>query len=82
MNLLQSTWLDVLCFNMAYRSSPYNGDLVYADDFRCTEDDSKKLGSPEFDTVTRRLARKLTDLRITKEEYVVLKTMLLLNPGQ
>lgn len=80
MNLLQSTWLDVLCFNMAYRSSPYNGDLVYADDFRCTEDDSKKLGSPEFDTVTRRLARKLTDLRITKEEYVVLKTMLLLNP--
>ncbi|KAK2148778.1 hypothetical protein LSH36_484g04090 [Paralvinella palmiformis] len=66
---------------MAYRSSPYKGDLVYADDFRCTEDDSKKLGSPEFDTVTRRLARKLTELMITKEEYVVIKTMLLLNPA-
>lgn len=82
MNLLQSTWLDVLCFNLAYRSTPYKGVLVYADDFKCTETESKKFGSPnEMDTVTRRLARKLSDMNITKEEYVLMKSMLLLNPG-
>ncbi len=83
MNLLQSTWLDILCFNLAYRSSPYKGLLVFADDFQCTEDDSKKFGSPpDLDALTRKLARKLTDLRVTREEYVLLKAMLLLNPGQ
>ena len=34
MNLLQSTWLDILCFNLAYRSVPYKGMLVFADDFK------------------------------------------------
>lgn len=82
MNLLQSTWLDVLCFNLAYRSTPYKGVLVFADDFKCTESESKKFGSPtELDTVTRKLAKKLSDMMITKEEYVLMKAMLLLNPG-
>lgn len=81
MNLLQSTWLDILCLNLVYRSAPYTGRLVYADDFKCTEDDALKFGSPlELDTVSRRLAKKLTDLNITQEEYVFLKAMLLLNP--
>ena len=82
MNLLQSTWLDILCLNLVYRSVPYSGRLVYADDFKCTEEDAIKFGSPlELDSVARRLARKLTDLNITREEYVFLKAMLLLNPG-
>jgi hypothetical protein len=82
MNLLQSTWLDVLCFNLAYRSSrPYKGVLVFADDFQCTEEDSKKYGSPpDLDALSRKLARKLSDLNITREEYVLIKAMLLLNP--
>lgn len=81
MNLLQSTWLDVLCFNLAFRSTPYKGLLVHADDFKCTEDDTKKYGSPvEMDTIARKLARKLSDLNVTKEEYVIMKSMLLLNP--
>jgi len=81
MNLLQSTWLDVLCFNLAYRSTPYKGVLVFADDFQCTEEDSKKYGSPaEMDTLTRKVAKKLTSLSLTREEYVFMKAMMLLNP--
>ena len=83
MNLLQSTWLDILCFNLAYRSVPYKGLLVFADDFQCTEADSAKFGSPpDLDNLTRKLARKLSTLGITKEEYVLVKAMLLLNPGK
>ena len=83
MNLLQSTWLDILCFNLAYRSVPYKGLLVFADDFQCTEEDSARGGSPpDLDNLTRKLARKLSTLGITKEEYVLMKAMLLLNPGK
>ncbi len=82
MNMLQSTWLDILYFNLAYRSVPYKGYLVYADDFRCTEDEAKRLGAPaELDMVMRKMAKKLTELNISREEYVLMKTMLLLNPG-
>lgn len=34
MNVLQNTWLDVLCLNLAFRSTPYTGLLVFADDFK------------------------------------------------
>ena len=83
MNLLQSTWLDVLCLNLAYRSVPYSGVLVFADDFQCTEEDSRKFESPpDLDSLSRKMARKLSELKITHEEYVLLKAMLLLNPGE
>jgi len=83
MNLLQSTWLDIICLNLVYRSVPYSHRLVYADDFKCNEEEAARFGSPpELDAVSRKLAKKLTDLNITKEEYVVLKAMLLLNPGE
>ncbi|ELT99464.1 hypothetical protein CAPTEDRAFT_108381 [Capitella teleta] len=81
MNLLQSTWLDIMCFNLAYRSTPYKCLLVYADDFKCSEEYAKELGSPpELDAVNRKLAEKLSNLSVTREEYVLLKAMLLLNP--
>lgn len=81
MNLLQSTWLEIVLFNLSFRSTPYTGIMVYADDFKCSIDDSSKFGTPtEFDLVSRRLSKKMSDLAVTKEEYVLLKTMLLLNP--
>ena len=40
------------------------------------------MGSPlMYDAVSRQLAKKLTLLKITKEEYVLMKAILLLNPG-
>ena len=83
MVLLQSTWLDIQCFNLVYRSSPYQGILVFADDFKCPKEDAKNMGSClAYDTASRQLAKKLTLLKITKEEYVLMKAMLLLNPGR
>lgn len=83
MNLLQMTWLDILCFNLAYRSTPYRGLLVFADDFRNSEEESARFGTPtQLNTVTRRLCKKMTDLEVTREEYILLKAMILLNPGK
>jgi len=83
MNLLQSTWLDILCLNLAYRSTPYRGKLVFADDFQCSEEDSVQFEAPvELDIVTRKLSVKLSDLNVTREEYMMMKAMLLFNPGR
>ena len=83
MNLLQSTWLDILCFNLAYRSTPYRGQLVFADDFKCSEEQAARYSShQEVDAMARRLARKLTELNVTREEYTLMKAMLLVNPGE
>jgi len=83
MNLLQSTWLDIICFNEAFRSTPYEGSIVFADDFKCSETESKKFGIPSsLDFVTRKLAQKMTKMMVTTEEYILLKTILLLNPGK
>ena len=82
MNLLQTTWLDVLCFNLIYRSTPYHGLLIYADDFRISEEDSDQFGMPsQLNVVLRRLCKKMTDLGVTRDEYVLLKALVLLNPG-
>jgi len=82
MNLLQSMWLDIICLNEAFRSVPYEGSIVFADDFKCSEAESKKFGIPlSLDVVSRKLAQKMTKMMVTTEEYVLLKTILLLNPG-
>jgi len=83
MNLLQMTWLDVMCLNLGYRSTPYRGLLVFADDYKNSEEQTEKYGtSSQLDTVTRRLSKKMTELSITRDEYVLLKAMVLLNPGK
>ena len=82
MSLLRSTWLDIVCLNITYRSLPYNGDIVYADDFKVSEEDSCLFGATlELDYVMRRLIRKLSDVKLTYEEYLLLKALLLFNPG-
>lgn len=82
MSLLRSTWLDIVCLNITYRSLPYDGDIVYADDFKVSEEDSSLFGATlELDYVMRRLIRKLSDVKLTYEEYLLLKALLLFNPG-
>ena len=49
---------------------------------QCSEDDSLKYSSyTEVDMMARRLAKKMTDLNVTREEYMLMKAMLLVNPG-
>lgn len=82
MNLLQGSWLDILCFNVAFRSSPYKGLLMYADDLIMSEADLLNGCIPlELNVTMRKLARKLTELALTREEYVLMKMILLMNPA-
>jgi hypothetical protein len=46
MQLLQNTWLDVMCMNLAFRSVPYRGLIVFADDFKITEENAARLSLP------------------------------------
>jgi len=83
MTILRGTWLDIVCLNIAFRSVPYNGNVCYADDFKLSEEDSAVYEMPrELDRVTRKLITKLSDLRVTREEYTLLKAMLLFNSGR
>lgn len=82
MNLLQHSWLEILCLNLIFRSCPYNGFLKFAEDLLISSEDSKLcMCSTEFDNLTRKLCKKFTNLGVTKEEYLMLKAMILCNIG-
>lgn len=80
MNLLQHSWLEILCLNLVFRSCPYNGAVCYAEDLRVTEDMVEAYSiPPELDGLTRKLCHKFTYLGVSREEYVLLKAIILCN---
>lgn len=82
MNLLQHSWLEILCLNLVFRSCPYNGYLKFAEDLQLSVDECKLCHcSPELDGLSRKLAKKFTEMEVTKEEYLLLKAMTLCNIG-
>ena len=42
MRLLQSTWAEILTFNLAWRSMPNNGKLKFAQDFSLDEKNARE----------------------------------------
>nr|AXP83841.1 estrogen-related receptor gamma [Sepia latimanus] len=82
MNLLQHSWLEILCLNLAHRSCPYNHFLKFAEDFKIDQEQAANTYgcSPEMDNLSRKLASKITSLGVTKEEYILLKALILCNP--
>ena len=83
MNLLQNAWPELLAMNVIHRSIPYRGTINFADDFKLTEAEAKAHKTPrELDELTRSLCRKLTKMCLLKEEHVLLKALVLLNPGE
>lgn len=48
MKLLQVTWAELLTVQLAYRSIPYNGKLVFAKDFWLDERTAKECGAYEL----------------------------------
>ncbi|CAC5390734.1 NR3B3 [Mytilus coruscus] len=80
MNLLQHSWLEILCLNLVYRSCPYTSYIRFAEDLQLNPDESKQCQcSLELDNLTRKLAKKFTNMGVTKEEYLLLKAMTLCN---
>ena len=83
MNLLQHSWLEILCLNLVFRSCPYNGYLKFAEDLQLSVEECKICQcSPELDSLSRKLAKKFTNMGVTKEEYLLLKAMTLCNTGK
>jgi hypothetical protein len=82
MMLLQKTWIDVLYLNFSYRSMPHRGtQLVFSDDFQISSGELKKYGLPvDLCSLSLQMAKKMATLAISKDEYVLLKAVLLFNP--
>ncbi|KAK7103500.1 estrogen-related receptor gamma-like isoform X3 [Littorina saxatilis] len=80
MNLLQHSWLEILCLNLVFRSCPYNGTVCYAEDLRVPAEMVETYNiPPELDSLTRKLCKKFTYLGVSREEYVLLKAIILCN---
>ncbi|CAG9863699.1 unnamed protein product [Phyllotreta striolata] len=81
MRLLQSTWAEILTLTLAFRSLPLKGmgRLQFAMDFTLDEKASKECGSLELYQTCCQIVDRLDKLSIFKEEYYLLKALVLTN---
>lgn len=81
MRLLQSTWAEILTLTLAFRSLPMVslGRLKFATDFTLDEKQSKDCGALELYQTCTHVVERLESLSILKEEYYLLKALVLTN---
>ncbi|XP_031627644.1 steroid hormone receptor ERR2 isoform X3 [Contarinia nasturtii] len=79
MKLLQMTWAELLTLQLAYRSIPFTGKLVFAKDFWLDERTAKVCGASELYNHCAQIAQQLERLSPRKEEYFLLKALILSN---
>ncbi|RUS86260.1 hypothetical protein EGW08_006002 [Elysia chlorotica] len=80
MMLLQHSWLEILMLSLVFRSCPYKGQIVFADDLHLSESMVETLGFPaELDSLVRKLCKKFSHLKVSREEFVLLKAITLCN---
>ncbi|XP_074605251.1 estrogen-related receptor [Brevipalpus obovatus] len=92
MKLLQNTWAEILSFSLAYRTHQHHcssssyptpsglfKQLVFANDFVMDELQAKQAKAEEMYNVCMKLVKRLSQLRIAREEYLVIKALLLTN---
>lgn len=81
MRLLQSTWAEILTLTLAYRSLPLLGlgRLKFASDFTMDEKQSKECGAYELYQTCCHAVERIDNLGILKEEYYLLKALVLAN---
>lgn len=81
MRLLQSTWAEILTLTLAFRSLPMAslGRLKFAMDFTLDEKQSKDCGAIELYQTCTHVVERLESLSILKEEYYLLKALVLTN---
>lgn len=82
MHLLQTTWCEILLFSLCFRSADaHPRTLLFTEDFPVGEQMAREAGFDEVHTKACRLVENLCDLRVKREEYVLLKCIILLNGG-
>ncbi|XP_018575646.1 steroid hormone receptor ERR1 isoform X1 [Anoplophora glabripennis] len=81
MRLLQSTWAEILTLTLAFRSLPLMslGRLKFATDFTLDEKQSRDCGAIELYQTCCHVVDRLDSLSILKEEYYLLKALILTN---
>ncbi|XP_044736033.1 steroid hormone receptor ERR2 isoform X2 [Chrysoperla carnea] len=81
MRLLQSTWAEILTLTLAYRSMKLlaSGKLRYATDFTLDEKQARECGAHELYNRCCHVVERLERLSICKEEYFLLKALVLAN---
>lgn len=79
MRLLQSTWAEILTFSLAWRSMPNNGRLWFAQDFSLDERLARECHCTELYTHCIQIVERVQRLGLIKEEYYVLKALILAN---
>jgi len=81
MRLLQSTWAEILTLTLAFRSLPMVSlkRLKFAVDFTLDEKQSKDCGALELYQACNHVVERLENLSIMKEEYYLLKALVLTN---
>lgn len=66
---------------MSRRSLPYDGDIVFAEDFVVDAELSTEIEMTELYHLLGQLQRRLKSLCLTKEEFVLMKSIALVNSG-
>lgn len=79
MKLLQISWGEILTLQLTFRSLPFNGKLCFATDMWMDELIAKECGYTEFYYHCVQIAQRLERLSPRKEEYYLLKALLLSN---
>jgi len=79
MKLLQSSWTEVLTLMLVYRSLPKLGKLNFASDFCLNEPEAAECGLENFFEKCSLIMERLERLGITREEFLILKALVLAN---
>jgi len=79
MKLLQTSWTEVLTLSLVYKSLPKLGKLNFATDFSLDEVEAANCGMLEFFEKCMIIVERLEQLGITREEFLILKALVLAN---
>lgn len=79
MHLLQSTWAEILTFSLAWRSIPNAGKLRFAQDFILDENLSRECHCVDLYMHCVQIVERIQRLGLTREEYYILKALILAN---
>lgn len=79
MRLLQSTWAEIITFTLAWRSMPNTGRLRFAQDFTLDEKLARDCHCMELYSHCIQIIERIQRLGLTREEYCVMKALILAN---
>lgn len=79
MKLLQVSWAEILTLQLVFRSLPFKGKLCFASNIWMDELLAKECGYTEFYYHSVQLAKRLELLSPRREEYYMLKALVLAN---